>query len=365
MKQPLMLYGVACLGSFLLTVALVPVCRWLARKLEVMDLPTEARKIHTHGIPYLGGVPFYISFLAAVLFLQRFYPQYCPPVLFPMCFVGTIIVLIGLYDDVRNMSSLKKLVIELILGAVLFFWGMRTSTIASPLGGVWNVGWLAILITPLWIAGVMNAVNFSDGLDGLAAGLVAICAASVFAIAFRGNQVLACVMMAYLIGASLGFLCFNFHPASIFMGDTGALFLGFILGTATLVESQKGVTVIALTVPMVVMAIPILDTVLSFQRRLRRARAGKFFTPDRDHLHHRLMNLGLTQRQVVLALYYISACMGLLAFILSVVPPAYSFLILLLAATAVVFGVLVLRFIEGAAERFRASGANHGEHGGM
>jgi UDP-GlcNAc:undecaprenyl-phosphate GlcNAc-1-phosphate transferase len=162
-------------------------------------------------------------------------------------------------------------------------------------------------------------------------------------------------MMAYLMGATLAFLRYNFNPASIFMGDAGALFLGFILGASTLIQQQKGVAVIALAVPMVVMAIPLLDTYLSFYRRLQRARQGRFFTPDRNHLHHRLLDLGLTQKQVVLSMYYLSACMGLLAFMLSVAPASYGFLILLLAAMAIFFGVLVLRFIEALGQKSRKS----------
>jgi UDP-GlcNAc:undecaprenyl-phosphate GlcNAc-1-phosphate transferase len=157
--------------------------------------------------------------------------------------------------------------------------------------------------------------------------------------------------MAFLMGTTLGFLKYNFNPASIFMGDTGALFLGFILGATTLVVRQKGIAIIALSVPMVVLAIPLLDTLLSFQRRLRRARAGRFFEPDRYHLHHRLLDLGLSQKQVVLSLYYLSACMGLMAFIFSVTPAPWNFLILLLAVAVVAFGVIVLRFIEGLSSR--------------
>lgn len=349
MRHPVALYMIVGFGSLAITLLCVPVCRWLALKLAVVDRPSEVRKVHSGDIPYLGGLPFYGCFLATVVFIEWFYPQYSQPVFYPMCFVGTLIVLMGLYDDIRDMSSLKKLLVEMVLGVALFFWGFRTMEIAHPLGGTWHVGWLAILITPLWIAGVINAVNFSDGLDGLAAGLVFTCAAAIFAIAYRGNQVVSCIMMAYLMGATLGFLRYNFHPASVFMGDAGALFLGFVLGTSTLVERQKGVAVIALAVPMVVMAVPILDTALSFHRRLLRAREGKFFMPDRGHLHHRLLNIGLSQRQVVLALYYISACMGLMAFVLSVVPATYAFLILVLAAMAIFFGVVVLRFVESLA----------------
>lgn len=351
MSPPYMLYGGVFLGSAAATLLLVPLFRWLALKLDVVDRPTEARKVHTRVVPYLGGVPFYIVFLGLVLVLEAWYPQHTRPVAYLMAIVGTLIVLMGLFDDIMNLSSLKKLLIETALMGFLFYWGVGTSEIALPLGITLDAYWLAIVVTPLWIVGVINAVNFTDGLDGLAGGLVCICAVSIFAVAFQGNQVFTCIIMAYLAGTTLGFLKYNFNPASVFMGDAGALFLGFVLGTATLVQNQKGVAVIALTVPMVVLAVPIVDTVLSFYRRLRRARQGAFFEADRDHLHHRLLDLGLSQRQVVLSLYYVSACMGLMAFILSGVPEAYRYLVLLLAVMAVGFGVIVLRFIEGLGRR--------------
>jgi len=253
----------------------------------------------------------------------------------------------GLYDDVRDMRNTLKLAVELALIAFLYLWGFRTAEVANPFTeGTLNVGLLALVITPLWIAGVMNAVNFSDGLDGLAAGLVFVCAASVFAIGLMHKQVISCLIMAYLMGTTLAFLRYNFHPASIFMGDTGALFLGFILGTTTLFVRQKGVAAIALAVPVVVMAVPLLDTFLSMWRRLRRAGVGGFFQADRDHLHHRLLKLGLGQRQVVLSLYYISACMGLMAFIFSVTPAPWNFLIHVLALLFIIFGIAVLKFVE-------------------
>ncbi len=348
MRHPWTLYLAVGIGSLAATLLLTPLCRRLALRLDVVDRP-NARKVHTRSVPYLGGLPFYFCFLGVILALEVWRPEFSQPVLFPMALLGTIIVLMGLYDDVRDMSSFAKLVIELIITLALCLWGFRAAQIAHPLGGAWQLGLLALIITPLWIVGVMNAVNFSDGLDGLAAGLVFICAATLFAISLRANQVFSCVIMAYLMGTTLGFLRYNFHPASVFMGDTGALFLGFVLATSAMVQQQKGVTIIALAVPMVVIAVPIVDTALSFLRRLQRAREGQFFSPDRNHLHHRLLDLGLSQVQVVLALYYISACMGLLAFILSVAPPHYGFLILILAAMAICFGVVVLRFIENMA----------------
>lgn len=353
MEHPWLLYLLVGVTAWVMTLVLVPVFRKLALALDVVDRPSSARKVHSRSIPYLGGIPFYIAFLNTILFVEVFYPSYASPAFYPMAAVGTFITLMGVYDDIKDMGSLKKLCIELVLTSLLFYWGFKTNVLSHPLGGSINAGWLAFIITPLWICGVINAINFSDGLDGLAAGLVFLCAASIFAIALNNGQVTSCIMMAYLMGTTLGFLRYNFFPAKIFMGDAGALFLGFVLGSSTLVEEQKGVTVIALAVPMVVMAVPMLDTALSFARRLMRARRGEFFQPDRDHLHHRLLDLGLSQRQVVGALYVVSVLAGLLAFMMSVIEEQYRFLILIFSALMIASGVIVLRFIETICARQR------------
>jgi len=350
MTHPVGIYLAVFLGALLCSVLLTPLMRRIALRLNIVDSPSESRKVHRAPVPYLGGIPFYVSFIALAFALHIYSPEHSIPNIVPIAIVGTVILLIGVYDDIYTLSSGKKLLIELPLIAGLFFWGVRATQISHPLGGSVEVGWLAIVITTLWIVGVMNAVNFSDGLDGLAAGLVFICAAAIFAIAFKNGRVTSCILMLYLMGATLGFLWHNFHPANIFMGDAGALFLGYLMGASTLLEEQKGVAVIALAVPMVVLAVPILDTALSFLRRLKRAREGRFFEADGDHLHHRLLKLGLSQTQVVLALYYIAACTGLMAFILSGVPDAYRFLVVLLAGMAILFGVAVLRFLESVAE---------------
>lgn len=346
MNHPLLLYAAVCVGAFIIVLALVPPWRRMALRLDIQDRPASGRKVHSRAIPYLGGIPFFIAFLCMVLGIEVFAPQYTQPAFYPMAVFGFLVVLLGVFDDICDLSSKIKLPLELVLCGGLYFWGFGTDIIMQPLGGALYIGGFAIVITALWVAGVMNAVNFSDGLDGLAAGLVCICAAAIFAVAFQGGRIGSCLLMAFLIGVTLAFLCYNFHPASVFMGDAGALFLGFILGASTLLEQQKGVAVIALTIPMMVMAVPLADTALSFLRRLHRASEGRFFEPDRSHLHHRLLDLGLTQRQVVLSLYYISACMGLLAFILSGVSSIYRFLTLVLAAAIILFGVLALRYME-------------------
>lgn len=343
---------------FFITVVLVPIFKWLALKLGVVDMPDMKRKIHKKPIPYLGGLAFYFAYLVGCLYIQRFYPQLWDHRLFLMGIVGTILVLMGLLDDLVSIPASRKLVIEVLLGLLLYYWGFRTTAVAHPLGGTWNLGWLALLITPLWIVGVMNAINFSDGLDGLAAGQVAICSGTIFAIAYRNGQTFTCVIMCILLGCTLAFLIYNSHPASVFMGDTGALFLGFLLGCATLIERRKGITMVALTVPMVVLAVPILDTFLSFLRRMRRAVQGGFFLPDKDHLHHRLLKLGLTQRQAVFSLYYFSICMGFLAYITSLLPSEYTFLVLFLVLMLIGMGVVILHFIENlkGVEEYRKEG---------
>ncbi len=351
MKYQELSYIAVWFVSFITTLLLVPVFRWIALTLGVVDMPDQKRKVHKKPIPYLGGMAFYISFLVACCFIEWIYPQYFDEKLTIIAVVGTLIVLMGLLDDLISIPASRKLVFELLLGVLLYYWGFRTTTIAHPLGGVWNVGWLALMITPLWIVGVMNAINFSDGLDGLASGQVAICSATIFAISYYNGQIFSCLVMSILLGCTLAFLVYNSHPASVFMGDTGALFLGFILGCATLVERRKGVTIVALTVPMVVLAVPFLDTFLSFLRRMQRASKGEFFMPDRDHLHHRLLKLGLSQRQVVFSLYYFSICMGFLAFITSLIPSHYTFLILILVCMLVGMGVILLHFIESILEQ--------------
>ncbi len=344
--------------SFGITVVLVPIFKWLATQLGVVDMPDMKRKIHKKPIPYLGGLAFYLAYLATSLYILWFYPQLWDNRLFLMGVVGTVVVLMGLLDDLISIPASRKLIIEILLGLLLYYWGFRTTAVAHPLGGTWNLGWLALLITPIWIVGVMNAINFSDGLDGLAAGQVAICSATIFAISYRNEQTFSCISMSILLGCTLAFLIYNSHPASVFMGDTGALFLGFILGCATLVERRKGITMVALTMPIVVLAVPILDTFLSFIRRMQRAVQGGFFLPDKDHLHHRLLKLGLTQRQAVFSLYYFSICMGFLAYITSLLPPEYTFLVLFLVLMIVGMGVLILHFLETLIEEENSKSSN-------
>ncbi len=347
-----LLAACAAIAVVSLAVALVltPVFRRLAWRLGVLDRPGEARKVHRAPVPYLGGMSFYAAFLTAALGVEWFAPRLAGAALFPAAVLGTAVMLMGLWDDARGLSGTFKLIVQLTLGAVFYFWGLRDADPFSMIGPATHWPWVGVAVTALWMAGVMNAVNFSDGLDGLAAGLVFAISASLFAVGLRNGHAAGCAMMACLMGMTLGFLRYNFHPATIFMGDAGALFLGFILAVATLASQQKGAAVIALAVPMTALAVPVADTALSFLRRMRRARGGGFFHPDRDHLHHRLLALGLGQRDAVLALYGFSAAMGMLAYLMDAVPESSRFILLIVGAVIVLLGVAGLRRLE---KRFR------------
>ncbi|NLN91927.1 MAG: undecaprenyl/decaprenyl-phosphate alpha-N-acetylglucosaminyl 1-phosphate transferase [Candidatus Hydrogenedens sp.] len=346
MRGPLLLYAAVCVGSFLCVFLLVPLSRRLALFLGALDKPDHDRKVHQRSIPYLGGLAFYVAWLVMLATLSFFAPDWLYPEFYPLAVVGFPVILLGIYDDICDLSSKIKLPLELILGGSLYFWGFKSVILSNPLGGTVYIGGFAVVITALWVAGMMNAVNFTDGLDGLAAGLVAIAAAVLFYLSFRQGYVFSSIIMAFLIGSCLAFLCYNFHPASIFMGDAGALFLGFMLGAATVLERQKGTAVIALSVPVMVVAVPLLDTGLSFLRRLRRVRDGRFFTPDRHHIHHRLLALGLSQRQVVLSLYALSLCFGLLALIFAGLSAGFKLLLLLTAGICTLLAVAFLRHKE-------------------
>lgn len=339
-------YLLAGLAAFAVTAALTPLFRRMALRIGMLDDPSEARKVHSRSVPYLGGLALYGGFLAWVLAVQALAPGYAHPSFHTLAAVGAGVVLLGAADDAVGLPAWFKLAVELALGAALYFWGFGVRELMDPLGGVVHIGWFAVAVAALWVAGMMNAVNFVDGLDGLAAGVTALCALSLLAVGLRNDQVLSVMLMSGLLGMTAAFLLFNFHPASIFMGDAGALFLGLVIGAATLVEEQKGAAVIALAAPMTALAVPLADTALSFARRLARARRGGFFEPDRAHLHHRLLALGLGHRGAVLVLYAVTAAMGPLAWVVDGMSPARRYPLLALPVGVLTLSVLALRRAE-------------------
>jgi UDP-GlcNAc:undecaprenyl-phosphate GlcNAc-1-phosphate transferase len=225
-------------------------------------------------------------------------------------YIGAAMVLaLGLYDDLKGTGAPQKLTVQLIIAVLMYGMGYQIEAISNPFGGgSISLGILAGPITVLWFIGVMNAVNLIDGLDGLAAGLAFIAVTTLFAIAVMDGKDLAAIFCASLGGALLGFLFFNFNPARIFMGDTGSLFLGFILACFSITTSSKGPTTVALVVPALALGLPLMDTVIAMGRRIHAGRSP--FSSDREHIHHKLLHAGLSQRQAVVILYGIAGVLG-------------------------------------------------------
>lgn len=307
------------LCSALLSFLLTRVVRNLANSRGWVSLPPSSRHIHNGLIPRLGGVAIFIAFTIVAGFLIV-----VPRVLGVgaslsartiACILGsaTLVFLLGLYDDFRPLRPQVKFAVQAVAGALLFFAGFGVFDIPL-LFGAHNFGWLALPITILWVLWITNAFNLLDGVDGLAAGSALFSTLTVFVVSLVSGNFLVSSLTLALAGAILGFLRFNFNPATIFLGDCGSLFIGFMLSALALAGAQKGSTIVAVAIPVVSFGLPVLETVLSVFRRFL---SGKpLFTADRGHIHHKLLQRGLSQHQVVFVLYVVSAICGLLSLFL-------------------------------------------------
>ena len=301
---PAMILG----ASVLVAVLETPLVRRLALWFKVVDEPGP-RKIHAQAIPRLGGVAIFFGTLAGLLLLTLFGRNLEPnleqvstkhTVFFA---AGFFIFVLGVIDDIKHLRAGYKFVAETAAAILVTAYGVRIQTLSVPglfPGGI-DFGILSWPLTVLWIVGITNAVNIIDGLDGLAAGIAAIACATIGLFAFaQGHYMLASVAFA-LFGSVVGFLIFNFNPAKIFMGDSGSLFLGFMLGGGSVLFTGKFATLVGLALPVLALGIPIFDTLLCMLRRFLERRS--IFAPDRSHIHHRLLEMGLTHKKVVLTLY--------------------------------------------------------------
>ena len=250
---------------------------------------------------------------------------------------GSFIVLVGIIDDYKNLPAKVKLVGQILAAAVLVIaFDVRIDFITDQFGDFFYTEWLAIPLTIFWIVGLTNTVNLIDGLDGLAAGVATIASVTIFLVALQQNIMLVAVLTAALAGAACGFLYYNFNPARIFMGDSGSMFLGYMLAGISVIGAVKCAATIALIVPILALGLPILDTTFAIVRRYRGG--VPIFKPDKGHLHHRLMDLGFSQRQAVLLMYVISALLGLSAVALTEVSYQFAILIVCVVIAAVLFG---------------------------
>lgn len=304
---------VSLIVAFLASIILTPLVKRLAFRIGAVDAPNY-RKVHARIMPRLGGLAIFGAFIIGFIFLKvttGFESKYA----FAILLAATIIVITGIIDDMREISAKAKMLGQLIAACIIVFvGGIQIEFINLPFEGTLNFGWLGIPITIIWIIGITNAINLIDGLDGLAAGVSTIALITIAAMAMIMSNGFVIAMASILAAATIGFLFFNFHPAKIFMGDTGALFLGFMISVFSLL-GFKNITVIALIIPVIMLGVPISDTFFAIVRRLRMKK--KWSDPDKSHLHHRLLDLGFSHRQTVLIIYGIAMIFGLMAIIFS------------------------------------------------
>lgn len=330
--------------ALLVSMVVMPAVILLAQRTGAMDAP-NARKVHKKPIPRIGGLGIYAGFMAAIIFVAVKFgldgEQLKETV--GLIVSGSLIVVLGLLDDYKNLPAKVKLAGQILAAAVLvLIFDVRIDFITDPHGEYiyfdnFPIPYLAVPVTMFWLVGLTNTVNLIDGLDGLAAGVASIASFTIMLIALEQNFVLVAVLTAALAGAAVGFLKYNFNPAEIFMGDTGSMFLGFMLAGISVTGAVKSVAAIALVVPIFALGLPILDTTFAIVRRIRGG--VPIFKPDKGHLHHRLLSVGFTQRQAVLLMYVISALFGLSAIALTAVSSQIAVIILLVVVAAIIYGV--------------------------
>ena len=324
----------ALLAAALVALISTPVVRSLAFRVGAVDVPKDSRRMHNHPIPRMGGLGIYLGFILSVLLFLPLTPE-----LRGMLLGSTIIAVLGIFDDIYALPALPKFFIQIGAALVAVLGGNRIVFLSNPnifsREPFWELGWLSIPITVLWIVGITNAVNLIDGLDGLACGVSTISSMTLLVIALIVAEPDVAILMAALSGACLGFLPFNLNPAKIFMGDTGSTFLGFILAVVSIQGLFKFYAIISFAVPFLMLGLPIFDTCFAILRRVSRGQSP--MQPDRGHIHHRLIDMGFTQKQAVAVLYIISAILGLSAVVLTTigVVRAMLFLIALCVAGAV------------------------------
>ena len=313
-------YFVVFIMAAVVSLLMTPIARKLAFKIGAIDVPKDDRRVHNKPIPRMGGLAIYLGVVVSVLWMVPVDKR-----IIGMLVGGTIIAIMGIFDDRNPLSAKTKLAVQIVCAIVLVGCGMRIGKFNIPFtnGGEIYFGLLSIPVTIFWIVGITNTVNLIDGLDGLAAGVSMIAAISLSYVAHVNDLIQmpalvtanggshAAMMTLAIAGACLGFLPYNFNPAKIFMGDTGSLFLGYMLAAISIYGAIKGATALATLVPVLALGIPIFDTTFAIMRRALNGRP--IMEPDKGHLHHRLLSTGMGQKKTVLTLYTISATLGVSA----------------------------------------------------
>jgi UDP-GlcNAc:undecaprenyl-phosphate GlcNAc-1-phosphate transferase len=325
-----------------------PFAKRLAYKIGAIDIPKDDRRVHKIPIPRMGGLAIYFGFVISVILWLPLDKE-----IIGMLIGGTLILLIGIADDIHPLSAKQKLLGQIVAAMILVAFGIRIGKFNIPFteDGVIYLGILSVPVTIFWIVGITNTLNLIDGLDGLAAGVSTIAAFSLSYVAYVNERPITAMMTLAIAGASAGFLPYNFNPAKIFMGDTGSLFLGYMLSAISIDGAIKGATALATVVPVLALGLPIFDTTFAIVRRAINGRP--IMEPDKGHLHHRLLSKGIGQKRTVLILYGISAALGISAGLMSNRKLLDSLGILIVAS--------VFMYISIGMERFHKQKSGHKE----
>lgn len=354
-------FDVTCV-AFVLSLILTPWIREMARRLGLVDTPDAKRKLHRGDIPRVGGVAVALSYLLALAFIlvapYRHVDFDIPRGLsaaFALAPALSIVFLTGLVDDIRGLSPWQKFAAE-VLAAVLAY---RAGFGVHVMLGQSLSDWISLPITVLWLVGCANALNLIDGMDGLAAGVGVFATLTSFVAALVHGSLELALVTAPLAGALFGFLRYNFSPASIFLGDSGSLFVGFLLGCFGTMWSQKSATVLGMTAPLIALAMPLLDTALAIVRRVLRRQS--VFAADHRHIHHRLLDRGLTPRRAALMLYGVCGLAAVFSLLQDMAHKEFGGLIIVLFCAAAWIGIQYLGYAEfGIASRIFRRGSFRG-----
>lgn len=349
--------GAALLAAGIFSFLTTPLVKSLANHVGAIDVPKDNRRMHTIPIPRMGGLAIFIGFLLSVLIFSKQIDQGLQSIL-----LGAIVlVILGVFDDKYALGARFKLLVQILAASIVVFYGdLRIDRLTNPFGSslysYWDFGLLSYPITIFWIVAITNAVNFIDGLDGLACGVSCISSVNLLVIALLVSDEQVSIIMAALTGACLGFVPYNFNPAKIFMGDTGSTFLGFMLATVSIQGLFKAYTAISFIVPFLLLGLPIFDICFAVIRRVASGRSP--MEADRGHFHHRLIDMGFSQKQSVAIAYVLTGILGLAAVLLTV---SGAMRALIMLGAIILVGAIGMRVILG--EKPHAKFWHHVKHG--
>lgn len=334
--------ALSLVAALVMSFAATPLVKVFAQRVGAIDVPKDGRRMHDHPIPRLGGLAIFLGFLLSTLIFANIDRQVRG------LLIGCIIIVVtGVIDDIAPLTWWSKLILQLLAALIAVFHGIRIEVFTNPVlfsNREWLVlGWLSIPITVVWIVLVTNSVNLIDGLDGLAVGVSAIGSIAMLVIALLVSEGNVAIILAALTGACIGFMPYNMNPAKIFAGDTGALLLGYVLSTMSVIGLFKTYAIVSFLLPFLALALPIFDTCFAIVRRIAHGQSPMH--ADRGHVHHRLIDMGLSQKQAVAILYCVSCVFGIAAVVLAT-DGTMRALILVLAFAAI--GALAWVVFHGA-----------------